>query len=233
MNGEANHANWDLSSYFPSFDGPEYRAHLDSLAGSLAGLEKDALSLEVLSEENLGAWIEMFLRNEKIVVEYSHLASYVGCLAAADATNEAYKREEGRMATLGAAFKKAVIPLLAAIRNASEETFAALVSSEPLQSARYHIERMREEALRAMDPEPERLAADLAVDGLTAWGRLYNTLSGNLEFEMLWPDGRSEKIPMAQKVSMMSGPGPSGEKSRPGRLQPGLGKESRMWFPLV
>lgn len=213
MNGEANHANWDLSSYFPSFDGPEYRAHLDGLAGSLAGFEKDALSLGVLSEENLEAWIEMFLRNEKIVVEYSHLASYVGCLAAADTTNEAYMREEARMATLGAAFKKAVIPLLAALRDASEEAFAALVSSEPLQSARYHIERMREEALRAMGPELERLAADLAVDGLSAWGRLYNTLSGNLEFEMLWPDGRSEKTPMAQKVSMMSDPDPRVRKA--------------------
>jgi oligoendopeptidase F len=213
MNGETNHANWDLSSYFPSFDGPEYRAHLDHLAESLAGFEKDARNLGPLSKENMAAWIEMFLRNEKIVVEYSHLNSYVGCLTAADATNEVYKREEARMATLGAAFKKALIPLLAAIRSASEESFVALVSSEPLHSARYHLERMREEARRSMDPELERLAADLAVDGTSAWGRLYNDLAGNLEFEMLWPGGRVENVPMAQKVSMMSDPDPRVRKA--------------------
>lgn len=131
MKSDPAHANWNLNSYFPSFDGPEYRAHLDRLSGSLARFEEDAQKLGVLSGENMEAWIEMFLRNEKIVVEYSHLNSYVGCLAAADATNEAYKREQAKMASLGAAFKKTTILLLAAIRSASEESFKVLVSSEP------------------------------------------------------------------------------------------------------
>jgi oligoendopeptidase F len=213
MNSDAAHANWDLSSYFPNFDGPEYRDYLDRLAGRLAKFEEEARNLGVLSGENMEAWIEMFLRNEKIVVEYSHLNSYVGCLAAADATNEAYKREQAKMASLGAAFRKANIPLLAAIRSASEESFKALVSSEPLQTARYHLERMGEEARRSMDPQSERLAADLAVDGISAWGRLYNDLAGNLDFELLWPDGRMEKVPMAQKASMMSDPDPRVRKA--------------------
>ena len=117
------------------------------------------------------------------------------------------------MATLGAAFKKVRVHLLVAIRSASDESFKALVSSKSLQSARYHIERMREEACRCMDPQSERLAADLAVDGISAWGRLYNDLAGNLEFEMLWPDGRMGKVPMAQKVSMMSDPDPRVRKA--------------------
>ncbi|MGE5838734.1 MAG: M3 family oligoendopeptidase, partial [Deltaproteobacteria bacterium] len=173
----------------------------------------DARDLGALSRENMDPWIEMFLRNEMIVIEYSHLASYVGCLAAADATNEAYKREEARVATLGAAFKKALIPLLASLRSASKESFDAVVSSGALKSARYHLERMREEARRSMDPELERLAADLAVDGMTAWGRLYNDLAGNLEFEMQWPEGRVEKVPMAHKISMMSDPDPRVRKA--------------------
>ena len=213
MKGDTNYANWDLTTYFPSFDGPEYRAHLDRLTESLAGFEKNARNLGVLPKENLEAWIEMFLRNEKIVVEYSHLNSYAGCLTAADATNQAYKREEARMTTLGAAFKKGLVPLLAALRNASEERFGALVSSGPLHSARYHLERMREEARRSMDPELESLAADLSVDGMSAWGRLYNDLAGNLEFDMLWPDGRMGKVPMAQRVSMMSDPDPRVRKA--------------------
>jgi len=42
-----------------------------------------------------------------------------------------------------------------------------------------------------MSSEREGLAADLNVDGFHAWGRLYDTVSGKLSFDMKWPDGRA------------------------------------------
>ena len=55
-----------------------------------------------------------------------------------------------------------------------------------------------------MSPPEEGLSADLGVDGLHAWGRLYDTLSGRLEFDMVWPDGRTERLPIAQRRSLMA-----------------------------
>jgi len=208
MAAEKGYANWDLTSYFATFDGPEYRAHRDGLAEALLRLEEDAGGLGPLSPERIQAWVRVLLRNEEVMADYSHLASYVGCLVAADSLNEAYKGEQAKMATLAAAFKKAVIPIFDGLRRASEEEFEALASREELRSARYHLERMREEARRSMEPELERLAADLAVDGISAWGRLYHDLAGRLEFEMRWPDGRVERVPMARKVSLMNDPDP-------------------------
>ena len=213
MAAEKGHANWDLTSYFATFDGPEYRAYRDGLAEALLKLEEDARGLEPLLPEHLEAWVRILLRNEEVVADYSHLASYLGCLVAADSRNEAYKQEQAKMATVGAAFKKALVPILDGLRQASEADFAALASREELRSAGYHLERMREEARRSMEPELERLAADLAVDGVSAWGRLYNDLAGRLEFEMRWPDGRVERVPMARKVSLMNDPEPEVRKA--------------------
>ena len=75
-----------------------------------------------------------------------------------------------------------------------------------MSSARFVLEHMRKDAQFAMSSEREALAADLNVDGLDAWGRLYDTVSGKLSFEMKWPDGRVEEIPIAQRRSLMEGP---------------------------
>lgn len=213
MCSEKHQANWDLTSYFPAFDGLEYRAHWDGLAKALQNLEEKASSLGLVSSENIGAWVDLLLGDERLVAEYSHLVSYLSCLVAADSLNEGYKREQARMATLRAAFKKALLPVLNVLRKASAGGFEALACQDSLGSARYHLERMREEARRSMEPELERLAADLGVDGITAWGRLYNDLAGRLDFEMHFPDGRVEKVPMAQKVSLMADPDPRVRKA--------------------
>jgi oligoendopeptidase F len=57
-----------------------------------------------------------------------------------------------------------------------------------------------------MTREKENLASDLAVDGIQAWGRLYDTISGKLEFDMQFPDGSRERRPMSQRRSLLEHP---------------------------
>jgi oligoendopeptidase F len=52
----------------------------------------------------------------------------------------------------------------------------------------------------------EALAADLGVDGIGAWGRLYDTVTGKMHFTMAWPDGRIENVPMAQSRALLAHP---------------------------
>jgi oligoendopeptidase F len=65
---------------------------------------------------------------------------------------------------------------------------------------------MRQEARRAMTPENEILATDLGVDGIQAWGRLYDTVSSKLEFDMLFPDGKRLRLPVSQRRSLLEDP---------------------------
>jgi oligoendopeptidase F len=202
MNASAA-ANWDMSAFFPSFEGPERRDFGERLGGDAARLTEQAAGLALLSSENAAAWEGVVIGYEELSTRLSHLASYVHAIASCDADNESYRAEVGRLSVLSAAFQKLSIELLRGIGSASAEAFESFVARERLASARFYLERLKEEAAHMMDPKLEALAADLGTDGIEAWGRLYDTLSGTLAFEMEFPDGRRERVPMSQRRSLM------------------------------
>ena len=197
---------WDLTSYFPQFDGPEMRQFKAALRGDVASLMEQAASLPSLNTASADQWEKVLLRNEDLSRRLSHLSSYVSCLASSDASNESYLKEEATLARLRAESGKIRIELLRAIKNSPDDAFSSFTARPALTGAEHYLTRLREEARRAMAPEKEVLATDLAVDGIQSWGRLYGTLSSKLEFDMLYPDGRRQRLPMSQRRSLMDHP---------------------------
>ena len=198
--------NWDLTSYFPSFDGSERDAFERALADELQALLQRAAELPTLSADNAGDWEAVLVDVEELSRRLSHLGSYLGCLTAADAANEAYRKAEAAFARTAAEAEKLEVELQRGLKQASAAAVDGLAGRPALEGCAYHLRRLREEARQTMSPAEERLSADLGVDGIHAWGRLYDTLSGKLEFDMPWPDGRRERLPMAQRRSLMSHP---------------------------
>ncbi|HXG50580.1 MAG TPA: M3 family oligoendopeptidase [candidate division Zixibacteria bacterium] len=197
---------WDLSSYFPRFDAPETRRFKEELAAGIASLRSEAAALAPLSRETLPSWEKLLLQHEELLRRVSHWSSYVSCLAASDAANEEYLAEEADLSRLRAETTKLRVELLRAVKRASEADFGLLLAAPSFHDARNYLDRLRQEARRTMEPEKERLAADLGVDGIQAWGRLYDTVSSKLEFSMVFPDGTRETLPIAQRRSLMEHP---------------------------
>lgn len=195
--------NWDLNSYFPLFNGPEMLKFKAAVQRDIMSLRTKAASLPPLSPENGDAWTEIFTSNEDILQRLSHLGSYVSCLVSADARNEDYLKEEASLARMRAEFAKVRVELLRCVRDVPDEVFSWFTELAALDGAQNYLTRLREESRRAMSTEKEILATDLAVDGIQAWGRLYDTVSSKLEFDMVFPDGRRERLPMSQRRSLM------------------------------
>jgi len=197
---------WDLTSYFAEFNGAEMRQFKQAIRADVAALQQTAAGLPALDAESAPAWEEILLRNEDLSRRMSHLGSYIGCLASSDARNEAYLQEEAELTRTRAELAKLRIELLRALKAAADELFAAFIARPKLDGAQNYLHRLREQARRAMTLEKEILATDLGVDGIQAWGRLYDTVSAKLEFDMTYPDGRSERLPMSQRRSLMDHP---------------------------
>ena len=201
-----NNMDWDLTSYFPEFNGREMREFKEKLSEDINSLREVTATLTALDEHNMERWEKIFIDCEDLITRYSHLRSYVGCVASADSLNEDHLKEEANMSVLGAEFSKLSSELLNSLKDANDEVFNSFSQQPTLNNAAYYLDRMREEAQRRMDQENEVLAADLGVDGIGAWGRLYDTVSSKLEFDMEYPDGTKALLPMSQRRSLMEKP---------------------------
>ena len=198
--------SWDLASYFPEFNGSEMRRFKQGLISDIASLKAEAAALPPLTTESSASWERVLLRNEDILQRMSHLGSYISCLASSDARNESYLKEEAELVGMRAELSKLRVEFLRAIKETRDETFTAFMARPALDSAQNYLNRMRQEARRAMTPENEILATDLGVVGIQAWGRLYDTVSSKLEFDMLFPDGKHHRLPVSQRRSLLEDP---------------------------
>ena len=195
---------WDLTSYFPEFNGAEMVRFKTALRDDIASLQTTASELPALSPNSIAAWEDILLRSEDLTRRMSHLGSYVGCLASSDAHNEVYLKEEAEFTRLRAEIAKVRIQILRAFKETQAESLAALTARPALNGAENYLNRMHEEAKRAMSAEKEVLATDLGVDGIQAWGRLYDTVSSKLEFDMVFPDGTRKRLPISQRRSLLA-----------------------------
>ena len=198
--------DWDLAAYFPAFDGPEMRRFKAGLRDDLEALLADASGTAELNPGNLEAWERIVHSFEDAVTRLRHLGSYVSCITSADANNEEFAAEEGALSLLDAQMAKILVELQRGFKTPSVEVFETFTSRPALRDARYRITRIREQSRHTMSTEEEHLASDLGVDGIEAWGRLYDRISGKLTFEMAYPDGRREQVPMSQRRALMEHP---------------------------
>ena len=79
--------DWDLTSYFPEFNGPEMRRFKKDLQNDIASLHKESTALPSLHHESHALWDKLFLKNDDILSRLSHLSSYLGCLTPANTRN--------------------------------------------------------------------------------------------------------------------------------------------------
>jgi oligoendopeptidase F len=202
-NASPSHSDrWSLDSWFSGFGNEDYNTFKADLAVEIGqlkakaeGLSKDtaAIALVINETEALGTRLGL-------------LSAFLGCLSADDCNNEAVKADEAWLSTLEAECTKLRAALQSVLAQVDEPLFATLLAEPSLKDARYAVEQMRTEGQHQMSAELESLAADLNVNGLHAWGRLYDTLTGKMEFPMTFPDGHQETVPMARRRALMSDP---------------------------
>ena len=193
---------WSLDSWFSAFAAPDYVAFKATLAQDIETLKSQASALGCEVTEI----VRVINATEALGDRMGHLSAFLGCLSADDANNEAVKSDEAWIATLHAESTKLQASLQSALAALTDTSFDAVLADPSLKHAEYAVKRMREEGRHQMKAEMEALAADLNVNGLHAWGRLYDTLTGKMEFPMTFPDGHTETVPMSRRRALMSEP---------------------------
>ncbi|MDB6075237.1 MAG: oligoendopeptidase pepF/M3 family [Verrucomicrobiaceae bacterium] len=193
---------WSLESWFTAFAAPDYVIFKAALADDVEALKTWAKSISTAPKD----MADLICAVEALSDRLGHLSAYLGCLSADDANHEAVKADEAWMSTLDAESVKLRATLQSALAAMTDTAFDQLLAEPSLNGADHAVKRMRIEGKQQMAAELESLAADLNVNGLHAWGRLYDTLSGKMVFDMIFPDGHTESVPMARRRALMSEP---------------------------
>jgi oligoendopeptidase F len=199
--------DWDLQSYFSEFGSPAYTAFKSDLTESIESLDQVAASL--LADDDVidpAGWENLLIDYEHAMTNLSHFSSYISCLTAAAAGNEAHLREEAVLAEMQAAVAKLTDKLIRGLGALPDKAFDGLRKRERLDDAGFRLEEFRREAGERMERGLEELAADLGVNGISAWSRLYFTTMGNLKFRYNDPETGVQEAPMSQYNSLLSNP---------------------------
>ena len=196
--------DWDLTPYFSGLGADDYRTFRAELERDLAALLARA---EALPGPASGpAWVELLVDVEEATVRYWHVSSFLGCTTAADSADELGQREDASFAAQAAVLEKLTSRVRAALGSADDDAFAVLLADARLAPVVYHLDRLRRDAARRMPVELEALSADLGVDGLQAWGRLYDRISGSLEFALRVGDAEPRRLPVSMVRSLREDP---------------------------
>eukprot|EP00456_Euglypha_rotunda_P018163 TRINITY_DN163_c0_g1_i1.p1 TRINITY_DN163_c0_g1~~TRINITY_DN163_c0_g1_i1.p1 ORF type:complete len:613 (+),score=155.05 TRINITY_DN163_c0_g1_i1:3648-5486(+) len=178
---------WDLASLAPIPATPEFRQNLDRFKTRLAEFAASTNQLPGVSVETdvVAKWVKVIEDYELLDAQATDLRALIECYAAGDAENKSYQQLQAELSTLTPLREQIATNIEFALKDATDAEFTALVSShDTLKKNEYFfVTRRKNAALRLPRPQ-ELLAADLAVDGLHAWGRLFDRLSGALKVQV-------------------------------------------------
>lgn len=197
--------DWDLTTYFDAFDDESYRSFKDRLIEDLKDLTDILQALKHISNETLEKWAVWIGQLEDLDARFGHLGSYLECLNAANAEEEIYQKEEAWEQEQSAGLKILYAKLNRVLEKSNNDTFEKLVCLPSMKDAAFHIRERRKLAQFQMDDQSESLATEMNINGINAWSRLYDTLSGQLTFEYTDAAGTTQTVPMAQRNALISG----------------------------
>lgn len=179
---------WDLDSILPHPKTEEFQSAFQQFRTDLTKLAERSESLPTANGdvETVAAWKAFLKDYEAVAAQGSELASFVGCHAAADADNKLFQQLEARLSTLSPLQAQIATNVEFAVKQASDEDLQAMiVADDYLKEIEFFLAEAKRNAALRLPKEQEMLAADLAVDGFQAWGRLYDRISGALRIAVM------------------------------------------------
>lgn len=177
---------WDLESLLPAPTTPAFRTALNAFTAKLKALAAATDDIPAFQSENIAAWEKFLQQYETLDAQYTDFSAFMGCQSAGDAENKLYQQLEAELSALNPDRERLATTVEFALKDLSDADFQATIkASAYLTKIEYFLRLKRRQANFRLPRDQELLAADLAVDGLHAWGRLYDRLCGALRVTVI------------------------------------------------
>lgn len=207
---------WDLSSIYPGLDSPQYREDFARYERWLGELEAEFDRLEVRrsaeplaqSAETLGQVLETLLpRIGEGVMLAETLDAFVYGLITTNSYDAEASREYSKFEMLDTRKQKLFVRLRGWI-GGMEKQLPAMLGREALKPYEFFLRESARKSKFLMPEALEDLAAELCVDGASAFSKLQGNVTSQLKmpFER---DGRVDQLPMTMIRNLAYDPDPA------------------------
>lgn len=189
---------WNLDALSPHPETTEFRELFTQFRDRLQLLANisDKLPPIATDADIVFNWIAFLNDYATIDGLASELNSFIGCHAAGDAENKLFQKIEAELAALQPLQERISTNVEFALKETDDDTLAAFIAADDnLKKIAFFLHDRRANAAHRLPKEQEFLAADLAVDGIHAWSRLYDRLSGSLRITLMERGELVEKSP--------------------------------------
>ena len=195
-NDDVQGDSWDLSSEYPAADSSEIDEDLTNLT---ALLDRIAASNDVLvplietADELTVETAADGIAAARIVYGLSQDASrlihdpdvFAECCLSVDSQDAKAQALVGRLQAFQKRFSELTEPLSQFLDLVADDVVEAYLADPSTGDSRFVVEHSRKRRHELLSLDEENLVSSLAQDGIHAWGRLYDQLSGTLTCEVM------------------------------------------------
>lgn len=193
---------WDLDLFYEGgSQSPAFKELLNTLKTNICKL-KDKLE-SLLPSASVAEWNELLAGVQKVGSQLTQSYSFIGCLTAADVTDEKAKLLSSVVTQIGAEYNGVLTILESKLVQVSNEDWTKLVESTELKGVAFALTEKRKRALEKLTPKEEQLVGDLSVDGYHAWGEMYSTVVGRMQIPFE-EDGETKLLSVGQMFNKFS-----------------------------
>ncbi|MFT6070949.1 MAG: oligoendopeptidase F [Bacteriovoracaceae bacterium] len=196
---------WDNSNVYSSIDDPKIEEALawvsksslqlkepaELIASSLQDLDSKAKALIPTAQK-------LMLDHHAISIEIYTLRTFASCLTSTDAKNEKARALLSRISKVNTELNQITTPLFVFTDKISEEDLELFLDHKEAKDWDFQLKHGRLLSEYSLNNSEEQIISGLSVDGLHAWGNLYNSISGKLTCKV---DG--EELGLARASSLL------------------------------
>ncbi|MCY3622985.1 MAG: M3 family metallopeptidase, partial [Gammaproteobacteria bacterium] len=213
---EVQGVGWDLTGEYSAADSPEIDADFKRLGALLDDIEHRNRALIPLLDGVAGLTVEtaaeaiedarqIFALIERARKLLRDPETYAECCLSVDSQDEQAQALLGRLQSFNKRFDELAEPLGQFLDLAPESVVDAYLAHPLVESSRFTVEHSRRRRHELLPLAEENLVTGLGEDGIHAWGRLYDQLSGTLSCDVTVGNERRD-MGLAEAAGLMQKP---------------------------
>lgn len=198
--------NWNLDRIYPGgLNSTAFADKLTTLTDQIKQFNNDTNIYKAQTDRDFITLQELTTHAQTIEAGLRTAELFVNALAAADYTNPAYRPYQDRIAKLDADYQTPLNNFSKILAALSTTEFANFQATDIAHSVAFHLQELRQQAERLLDPATETLLNRYHLDGLKAWSDHYDTISAGLSLEFVDEANKTITLSAGQALNQIDG----------------------------